>query len=161
MLQTDDVGRFFAIMQSNYGARWPHRADAIPVWQHKLRSWTASDLMEAADEAIDAYPDWPPTIAQVAALRREQRKTNYLPPPQAAPSAAVANRMLLQIIRNNFGVDSNTMRCLVDMKNEMVAEHNSEPTEEFLAELEAALSEVAKNHNQKTKAAERDAWRPR
>jgi hypothetical protein len=66
----EDAGRVFAVMQANYGQRWTHKADAIPVWQEKLQAMDPADVMRAADKAIDLY-EWPPTLGEFSGLVRE------------------------------------------------------------------------------------------
>ena len=82
-LQTDDIGRLFAVMQAAYGYQWSHKADAIPVWQAKLGSFGIRAVMQAAEKAIEKYPDYPPSVGQVLAILRadQPRITTYLPAP--------------------------------------------------------------------------------
>jgi hypothetical protein len=65
-----DAGRLFAVMQANYGQRWTHTSDALPVWREKLQAMNAGDVLRAADKAIDLY-EWPPTLGEFANLVRE------------------------------------------------------------------------------------------
>ena len=90
MLQTDDIGRLFSVMQAAYGHQWPHKADAIPVWQAKLRGFGSQSVMKAADVAIEAYPDFPPSVGQVLEILRagRSRTTKYLPAPAFDPANA-------------------------------------------------------------------------
>ena len=82
MLQTDDIGVLFATLFAAYGNAWPHKADAIPVWQAKLNGYTKQQIMAAANRAIDEYQDFPPSIGQFLAVLRANtpRITTYLPP---------------------------------------------------------------------------------
>lgn len=82
MLASDDIGKLFAVLRAAYGYKWPHGADAIPVWRAKLNGFTFSEIMAAADTAINQYPDSAVTIGQFHAilLAARPRITTYLLP---------------------------------------------------------------------------------
>jgi len=86
MLQTNDVGILFATMQAAYGHQWAHGADAMPVWQQKLESYTAHQVMQAASNAIEECPDYPPSLGKlIEILKTDQHSTTkYLPPSRYA-----------------------------------------------------------------------------
>lgn len=84
MPASDDIGKLFAVLRSAYGHKWPHGADAIPVWRAKLKGFTSSEIMAAADTAMNQYPDAAITIGQFRAilLAARPRITTYrLPAP--------------------------------------------------------------------------------
>ena len=84
MLQTNDVGILFATLQAAYGHSWAHKADAIPIWQEKLRGYSFDQVMRAASKAIDNYPNFPPSVGQLLEILKAdnpRRVTTYLPPP--------------------------------------------------------------------------------
>jgi len=83
MLQTNDIGVLFATLQAAYGHQWPHKADAIPVWQAKLAGFEANEVMVAAGIAIEKYPNFPPSIGQLIEIIKanKPRITTYLPAP--------------------------------------------------------------------------------
>tara|TARA_Y100001968_G_scaffold311034_2_gene332597 strand:- start:390 stop:716 length:327 start_codon:yes stop_codon:yes gene_type:complete len=83
VLQTNDVGRLFATLQAAYGHSWAHKADAIPVWQEKLKGHSFDQIMRAANKAIDRHPNFPPSVGQLLEILKadKPRATTYLPPP--------------------------------------------------------------------------------
>ena len=83
MLQPNDIGRLFATLQAAYGHSWAHKSDAIPIWQEKLRNFDRIEIMKAANEAVEAYPDFPPSVGQflVVLNKAKPRANTYLPPP--------------------------------------------------------------------------------
>ncbi len=83
MLQTDDIGKLFSTFQAAYGHQWPHRADAIPVWQAKLAGFDCAAIMSAAAKAIEQHPDFPPSVGQLIQILKADRPriTTYLPAP--------------------------------------------------------------------------------
>ncbi len=82
-LQTDTIGQLFSVMQAAYGHQWPHKADAIPVWQAKLADFDHQSIMAAAGKAIEQYPDFPPSLGQFIQILHadKPRITTYLPAP--------------------------------------------------------------------------------
>ena len=71
MLQTNDIGLLFASLQAVYGHKFAHQADAIPIWQNALRECSVRDIKRGANEAVLAYPDFPPTLGQFLRLLNE------------------------------------------------------------------------------------------
>lgn len=71
MLQTNDIGLLFASLQAVYGHKFAHQADAIPIWQNALRECSVKDIKRGANEAVLAYPDFPPTLGQFVRLLNE------------------------------------------------------------------------------------------
>jgi len=80
MLQTNDIGVLFATLQAAYGHQWAHKADAIPVWQAKLDGYTPPQIQAAASRAVEAHPDFPPSVGQFLEILRsnQPRATTYL-----------------------------------------------------------------------------------
>ena len=68
MLQTNDVGNLFQKMLAAYGNRWTQPVDAMSDWQRVLRDHSADEIMGAAERAVKAYPDFPPTQGQFLGL---------------------------------------------------------------------------------------------
>lgn len=85
MLLTNDIGVLFASLQAVYGHKWAHQGDAIPIWQNALRQCSVKDIMRGANEAVLAYPDFPPTLGQFLRLLNESAPR--LPSPDGASSA--------------------------------------------------------------------------
>ena len=67
----------------------------------------------------------------------------------------MANRLMLQLIRNQFGVDKVTLLNMVKLKTLLVNELDREPDEQFLIDLEDQLTALANNHDRETKEQER------
>jgi hypothetical protein len=65
MIDANDIGKLFATLQAAYGHSWAHKSDAIPVWHAKLKKFGFSEIMKAASEAIESYPDYPPSVGQL------------------------------------------------------------------------------------------------
>ena len=83
-LQTDTIGQLFSVMQAAYGHQWPHKADAIPVWQAKLAAFDLQSIMSAAAKAIEQHPNFPPSVGQLIQILNadKPRTTTYaLPAP--------------------------------------------------------------------------------
>jgi len=148
---TDDVGRLFSAMQANYGHRWPHRADAIPVWLHKLKGFTLPEVMRAADKAMDLYPSHPPTAAQFADVCRGHRPANtYLPPPEIPQHVAQANHILFAVLLEHGAIeDKVTLMNMIALKNAVAVEYGT-PCEELRNDLMRQL--VALHPNAKSAA---------
>lgn len=79
-MQINDIGVLFATLQAAYGYQWAHGADAIPVWQEKLRDFTPQQVMRAASQAIDRHPDYPPSLGQMLDILRsyQPRQTTLI-----------------------------------------------------------------------------------
>jgi len=156
MLLTNDVGILFATMQAAYGNQWPHKADAMPVWQEKLRRFTPEQVMKAANDAIDFYPDFPPSIGQLIIAINTQKPPvrTYLPAPKMALAMGMANRLLLQLLHNFHGVDRFTLDNMVKLKTALVEELDRKPDEEFLIDLENQLTALAEKHDEEEKQRE-------
>lgn len=152
-LQTNDVGVLFATMQANYGHKWPHRSDAVPVWQAKLKHLTLPKLMIGADRAFSQFQDFPPTLGQFVSLCGDQaRATTYLPPPRTDAKLALANRKLMGVVMLNEGVDSQQMKNLVSLKNALMDEPE-------WPDIDDQLRVLAANCDKEKRAAEREQSR--
>ena len=83
MLQTDDIGVLFSAFQAAYGHQWAHRADAMAIWQGKLKNYDKSQVMAAASQAIEDHPNFPPSIGQFLGILKagQPRAGTYLPAP--------------------------------------------------------------------------------
>lgn len=158
MLSDRDVGALFATLHASYGHLWPHKADAIPVWQHKLSAFSRDEVMAAADRALAEF-ERPPSIAQfldICRASRPRRQSTYLPPPEYPVARCHGNRILSVVLNANRGVDNQTLRLLVDLKNALIEDlGDNPPTEAWLEDLETQLRALARDHDPDKKAAEK------
>lgn len=163
MLQTDDIGRLFAVLQAEYGYKWAHKADAIPVWQEKLRSFDVKQVMRAAAAAPDLYPDNPPTVGQLLAiLRREKPRANtYLPAPKLSTANRNANMALFRVLMKLGGIDAHQLQLCVHYKNALVEDLDGEPDREWLQHCHDELMGLARSYDAKKRSVEMEIARER
>jgi hypothetical protein len=149
MLVTDDIGKLFGAMRTAYGNQWKHGSDAIGIWRNALNRFDPSDLEVALVRCMDRFVDYPPTLPQFIKLLEPQkeRPNTYLPAPQMKDGEAMANRLMLLILRNHLGVDIVTLRKMARVKIDMVNNLKREPDEQFLIDLESSLNELAENQD--------------
>lgn len=156
MLQTHEVGKLFAVMQAEYGHRWAHKADAVPVWQEKLRGYNGDQVMSAAAKAPDVYPDFPPTVGQFRQLldMSRPRPTTYLPAPRQSSAVTLANKILLQVLRDVGGVDRLCLLNLTKLKNALVEDFPERWGRENKRDAYRQLTALALDHDESQRAKE-------
>ena len=98
MLQTNDVGRLFAIMQASYGSKWTHTGDHIPIWQDALKGFKAEDVFIAAKKSIKTYPNFPPSAPILRNLARTAQTTQNCAFPQASAARYTAPKRIYKEI---------------------------------------------------------------
>jgi len=160
-LMTDDIGRLFAIMQSNYGNRWNLDSHAVGVWYEKLKRYDAETIMKAADAAIDHYLDWPPTIGQFQQIcsPRAGSGPRYLPAPEIPKPETIANRLLFQMLKNVGGVDKATLADLLEVKRVECHKLDREPDDDFIAGIENMFADLMNGMDRDKRRAEREVAR--
>jgi hypothetical protein len=92
-LPNEWIARLFSRLQAIYGNRvqtmWGKvdPTEVRQVWAESLARFEGSDLREAIENVMGAYPDYPPTLPQFMGLcmdakRKRAQETQKLPPPK-------------------------------------------------------------------------------
>lgn len=135
-LATGDVGHLFAVMQANYGDRWRHGADAVPVWHTKLRVHSLRDVLAAADRSGNHYPEWPPTLGEFQALVRES--TPKLPSPGQEDAEAFDKTYAYCRPESSTNRDGNPHR--ITLPERIAARKHAEGPEEYRKRISDAMT---------------------
>lgn len=156
MLVTDDIGKLFSAMRTAYGNQWKHGSDAIGVWRSALNRFSPADIQNGAERCLEVFVDYPPTLPQFIKLLEpeKERPNTYLPAPPMLEGAAIANKLMLNVLRNHFGVDSATLEKMVFAKGEAVNNLVDKPDEQFLIDLEKELNRLADAQDHQAKKQE-------
>jgi len=159
MILTSDVGNLFAAMETAYGKQWTFGTNDIGTWRSALAQYDPSDLTSAAESAVRFYIDFPPNLPQFLSMLRgpeplAARANTYLEPPKMLLGAAIANKLMFNILRNHFGADSATLEKMVFAKGEAVNNLIGPPDEQFLIDLETELNRLADGQDHEAKKAE-------
>jgi hypothetical protein len=156
MLITNDIGNLFEAMRTAYGNQWKHGTDAINVWRNALNRFSPEDLQRAAEACLEIFVDYPPTLPQFIKVLDpgRERPNTYLPPPPMVDGQAMANRLMLVILRNCGGVDIETLRKMARVKIRAVRELDRKPDEQFLIDLEQEFNRLADAQDHQAKKQE-------
>ena len=145
MLYKEDIGRLFAIMQAAYGNQWRQEADAIPVWLTKLGGFSRYDIDSAASIAIERHKKYPPSLGQFTEIVSgpRERANTYLPGPSMAQEMKWANRAMTYVLLKIGGVDSDTLKQMVSLKNALVEDFPQMDQDNFSKEVARQLTALA------------------
>ena len=133
MLQTNDIGVLFACLQAAYGHSWAHKADAIPVWQTALIGYDRSQFMDAAEQWIKKFPEFPPSLGQFMEIcdpsSRRPSANTYLPAPETSRAMRAAQLTMLKVLIHAGHVEDFTLKLMTDLKNVLVSDHGDRPAD--------------------------------
>jgi hypothetical protein len=145
-LMTNDVSVLFETFEKVYGNQWKQRADAVPVWREKMKSYTAEDLTVAVEKAIDIHKNHPPTLGQfMDCLRSGRGQYNPRPQiegPQLSPVAKLANKVMIIAVMASGGVKPLTLRAMISLKNALTEDYEGKNDPDFPKELLRQLTEI-------------------
>lgn len=151
MLTSNDIGELFASMRTAYGQQWKHGPQAMQVWRNALARHSPEDIRRAATKSLEEYVDYPPTLPQFMQILRPNfalpsRANTYIAPPKMRPVEQAANRTLLHVLMHNTGIDSATMKHMVQLKNALLDDFGEDKaTEDFTRGLHKELTALAQN----------------
>ena len=137
--QSDNSEFAAALLES-----WAHKADAVPVWQAALNDFSRSQVMDALEQSIKRYQEYPPSLGQFMELcdplSRRPMPNTYLPAPEVSPAHRAAQLTMFNVLGLAGGVEKFTLKLMIDLKNALVVDHgDSHADQEFIDNLHGQL----------------------
>ena len=74
MLNASEIEMLFSALRAAYGHKFPHAADAVPIWLSALRDFDRGDLQAGVGAAVQSLSDYPPTLPEFVGLCRQSRQ---------------------------------------------------------------------------------------
>jgi len=148
----NDVANLFKSMRIAYGAQWKHGSDAIGVWLGALQKFSADEILNGANECMALFIDYPPTLPQFLKIMEPLTRPNtYLPPRKTTQRERQVNLAFNQAMNTFGGVDSLTLKKMLEKKAEMLDAKNDEfnklPVEKFATEATAQMRVIASKYD--------------